>query len=361
MIPINRKEMWLNKICYNTGTAPTQIYTREENFFAEILGENVPKLIPISRYEKYLAKIAGRNIEIPIPKARIELYLALACGEDVAIPIPITREEIYWYAFSAAEKITNTLPLTFKASGNILTDYSIYGNAGGVGDLVVDETDPNYNKYKIPIKINGKNLLPSINKTATISGLTFTHNDDGSITLNGTSTAAIVYRINAVGTSWWTDTNVTLQAGRYYINSTALNAANDRIQLRQAGTSTYFTGTFTVAEPTAVAAGLLIHNRQTYNNFTIYPQLEFGRVATGYEPYHPAIEQNIYLNSPISENAVVTMSETNTIIPTINGTNILSFGTSIQPDKMYIRGQIESIEIQDIGDYSNAAFFMGTE
>ena len=40
-----------------------------------------------------------------------------------------------------------------------LKDYTIYGNEGGVGDLVTDPNDENYGKYKISIVNRGKNML----------------------------------------------------------------------------------------------------------------------------------------------------------------------------------------------------------
>lgn len=71
--------------------------------------------------------------------------------------------------------VESTSPLTLDRSvGKPLRDYKIYGNSvqdgtptpdnpveiQSVGDLVTDEADANYGKYKIPIEISGKNLIP---------------------------------------------------------------------------------------------------------------------------------------------------------------------------------------------------------
>lgn len=51
-------------------------------------------------------------------------------------------------------------PLVIKdAVPGYLKNYTIYGSEGGVGDLVTDENDENYGKYKISIVNSGKNLI----------------------------------------------------------------------------------------------------------------------------------------------------------------------------------------------------------
>lgn len=107
MIPITRKELYLNKIVGNNNyETPEKPITIEEFFFAEILGEAVQAPEPLTRYQKYLAKIAGRNIEIPYPETRLEYFLARAAGNrNIITPIPKTREEIYWDTFIRTQRI----------------------------------------------------------------------------------------------------------------------------------------------------------------------------------------------------------------------------------------------------------------
>ena len=54
-------------------------------------------------------------------------------------------------------------------------------------------------------------------------------------------------------------------------------------------------------------------------------QLETGSEATGYEPYIEDTELNVTLPA----------------LPTLSGTNILSIGTTVQPSKVYIKGEKE--------------------
>ena len=82
-----------------------------------------------------------------------------------------------WYQYLLLKKtsleiktITGTLPLTFTAKGGNAVDWTIYGNSGGVGERT-------------------KNLLEITAETQTINGVTYTVNDDGTVTVSGTATA----------------------------------------------------------------------------------------------------------------------------------------------------------------------------
>ncbi|MBQ2211503.1 MAG: hypothetical protein II410_01295, partial [Ruminococcus sp.] len=115
MIPITRKEKYINEIVGGGNTAPETPQTREELFYAAILGEVVAPS-PITRAEKYLAKIANKySGELPEPVTRVERFLARAAGMDISVPTPVTREEMFWadYAFIVEKEISGIPPLTF--------------------------------------------------------------------------------------------------------------------------------------------------------------------------------------------------------------------------------------------------------
>ena len=224
MIPITRKEKYINEIAGGGNTAPETPQTREELFFAEILGEVVAPS-PITRAEKYLAKIANKyNGELPEPVTRIEFFIARAAGMDVTIPTPITREEMLWanYALIVEKELSGIPPLTFNSIAGTLKNYRIYGNTvdgANVGNLV--ESGDHAGEYKVPVTVsNGadtqtipiylpeqikkvgdeaeyidygeqklhrvrKNLLPNTTTSREINGVTFTVNSDRSIICNG--------------------------------------------------------------------------------------------------------------------------------------------------------------------------------
>ena len=142
MIPITRKELYLNKIVGNNEyETPEKPISEEEFFFAEILGEAVQAPEPLTRYQMYLAKIAGHNIEIPYPEVRLEYFLARAAGMEIETPTPITREEMFWadYALIVEKELSGIPPFTFNAIAGTLKNYHIYGNTVN-GESVGDRT-----------------------------------------------------------------------------------------------------------------------------------------------------------------------------------------------------------------------------
>lgn len=143
------------------------------------------------------------------------------------------------------------------------------------------------NGAQVKVKRTGKNLLafPFVNpnfainyapgNVTTVSGVTFTVNANGSITLSGTASAYISYNINKtnIGTGVYLSTNVTPSSGGYTISCT-----NGRLAYTGGNQMTFI----------QVASGEV-------TNYTVYPQIELGSVATPYEPYSG---QEITLTAP---------------------------------------------------------------
>ena len=124
------------------------------------------------------------------------------------------------------------------------------------------------------VKVTGKNLAPLLNTERTINGVTFTPNSDGSVTLNGTSTAACSYCITADSPS--VPRTIYLPAGTYTANNYEHYQEGYMIQVvYQYDEPKYASSTFTV--PESVLAGVYIRVLAadlTFNNLKIYPQLE---------------------------------------------------------------------------------------
>ena len=157
LIPITRKELYLNKIVGNDDySVPEKPISEEEFFFAEILGEAVQAPEPLTRYQMYLAKIAGKDVEIPYPETRLEYFLAKAAGMEIETPTPITREEILWSNYSAIVdfEVEGVPPLTYKAIEGTLENYRIYGNTvngENVGDLITE--GEHAGEYSVPVTV----------------------------------------------------------------------------------------------------------------------------------------------------------------------------------------------------------------
>ena len=132
---------------------------------------------------------------------------------------------------------------------------------------------------------SGKNLLPNTATNGTTNGVSFTKNEDGSISIKGTSTARTLYNINLTKP-------ITLLENTNYVISKVGNDDVVEIYLRKssvseliastAGTSTYkkFTNTYTeeIFCYVAIPANVTIDT-------TISIQLEEGTTPTEYEQY----------------------------------------------------------------------------
>ena len=162
-------------------------------------------------------------------------------------------------------------------------------------------TIPNPTKEGYTFKgwTGGKNLLEIKNTNRTISDVTFTINNDKSITFNGTST---YNEGHAAGRSLYimnreVNSNVPtilLKGGRgYTINGGVWD--DYRIECFQTGTSgaIYFKSYRYLSEDTLTSCYIAIEGNKTFNNKTYYPQLEWGTEQTPYEPYISTPDDNI--------------------------------------------------------------------
>ena len=170
--------------------------------------------------------------------------------------------------------------------------------------LIKNKSDIAVNKTTLGYQ--GKNLLKLTLTTKTVSGITFTVNDDYSITLNGTATAIIWQEIGAIGGNNFrkekliftgnpagTGSGAGLEA--WYMNSTTGNKyvsiANGNILTE----SDY--------DPSgAISYEFHINKGRTYNNVTFYPMLRYADIIDNtYEPYKSSVDARINtINSKIN-------------------------------------------------------------
>ena len=357
MTPLTRKENYLNEIVGWGETAPEKPLTPEEFFFAAILGEAVQTPEPLSRYQIYLAKIAGRNISVPKPLTRLELFLAKACGMDIETPTPITREEIFWSNYTAIVdfEVEGVSPLTYKAIEGTLENYRIYGNTvsgESVGDLV--ESGEHAGEYKVPVTVEGKNLLQNTATSQTINGVTFTVNSDRSVTCNGTATQTAVHILNNTFSLEPGTYNLTgCPAGGGYVDKYKMDVVIPPIAY---GTDIGDGSSFTLSSTlTNALYRIIIYAGQTCNNLTFYPMIRKADIEDDtYEPYHAPVTTPIYLPEQIrkagDDAEYIDFAEqkmhrigaddidvTLPALPTLTGTNVLSVGTAVQPSKVYVK------------------------
>lgn len=165
-------------------------------------------------------------------------------------------------------------------------DYNLVSNAlkETASGEVVKLTDVSPLEHEMKVKLRGnKNLLtyPYSEKTKKNNGITFTDNEDGSITIDGTCT-------NPYNTLFYLATDVSLQDGVTYCIPSA-----------KANGSILFILAYNDADGKAVSVQNLVTWNKNYsnlrfliliaksdpiNNVTVYPQLEIGTAVTEYKP-----------------------------------------------------------------------------
>lgn len=154
------------------------------------------------------------------------------------------------------------------------------------------------NAFFKEIVSTGKNLIPYpyYDTTKTINGVTFTLNDDYSVTVNGTSTSDAAAEFYFVVNSQ----KCFFSKGTYTINSN-FNGENSFVSLfvQRYHEDLSFDKTLTSVKSGSVTfendtAGLLfvrlyVEARATVNNVTMKPMLNYGSSALPYEPYTQSV------------------------------------------------------------------------
>ena len=264
-------------------------------------------------------------------------------------------------AAKRSELETQTLPYTFNSNSYKLRNYRIYGNTvneESVGDLV---TEGEYaGEYRVPVKVEGKNLLQNTATSQTVYGVTFTVNDDGSVTCNGRrENTSTFFTIGSVTTSGETILSGCLSGGSS--TSFAMRAYSATISSPRVY---YDIGdSCRLNTPDTYNIDIRIQSEYTCDNLTFYPMIRRAEIADGtYEPYHVPTTTNIFLSEQIKkvgdEAEYIDYKEqkqyfadgtsidvTLPALPTLSGTNTLSVGTTVQPSKVYLQGKISEAEI----------------
>lgn len=143
-------------------------------------------------------------------------------------------------------------------------------------------------------KSGARNLLryPYNYTTRTISGVDYTDNGDGTVTVNGTATATAAFicrsRSEANGLILKAGTyNVTGCPGGGSLSTYYLQIAKTTNDAFEAIGNEYGEGkTFTLTEDTQIQISVNVTNGATVNNLTFRPMLELGSVAHDYVPYY---------------------------------------------------------------------------
>jgi len=155
--------------------------------------------------------------------------------------------------------------------------------------------------YRVPVTVEGKNLLQNTATSQTINGVTFTVNANGSVTCNGQATRVIYFAFNS---------SFTLPVGEFVLTGCPTGGGDSSyrmyIQTDNLSPQKFYTDTgngVTIDNTnagTVYSARILIVNGYSCNNLTFYPMIRKADIEDDtYEPYHAPITTPIYLPEQI--------------------------------------------------------------
>lgn len=244
--------------------------------------------------------------------------------------------------------ISKQYPIIFNSSGNVLSDYIIYGNTNGVGDY-----NSTSQKYIIPVTIHSKNLFNANNATLTTS-----YPDN----INGQFIDQLDYCHSLI---------LPFSQGVYTFslncptNEEPRNRNKNRIacysSYPQVGdncltwTENYIRDEDRFSIPFCAPAGtayisIFLWASNTYTNAYIADvianselMIEPGNEFTSYIAYNTNTI-NLSLDSALTANQNISKKDINTQISTYKGTNLLTIGTTVQPSNVLIKGNINYAE-----------------
>lgn len=148
-------------------------------------------------------------------------------------------------------------------------------------------------KYKLPVVVSSKNLLPYpyYSKTGTVNGITFTDNGDGTVTANGTATGTVSFICQY-------RSGISYPVGQYTLSGCPEGGSSTTYRLFWDTIGFEYGSGLSAPNPNH-AIMINIIKGTTCNNLVFKPQLERGSAPTSYERYHAPVTSNIYLSEPL--------------------------------------------------------------
>ena len=156
---------------------------------------------------------------------------------------------------------------------------ALRGSASGTAVALKDVSQISHG---LGVRVSSKNLIPFSyrGRLETIEGVTFTVNDDGSVTANGTATNRAQFLIYSSSNPF------PIKAGTYTLSGCPQGGGDATYVLWSSKGQDHGKGkTFTLTEDTEMFLNITIMAGVTVNNLTFYPQIEEGTAATAYTPY----------------------------------------------------------------------------
>ena len=253
-----------------------------------------------------------------------------------------------------------------------MKQFEVYGSDLGVGELITDNSDVNYGKYKMPVVVKGKNIFEPTGVSA--GGI----KNDGTLMLKGsygttidstdftdnrvvvTQVANESYGSSAYQNGYFNFLIPELIEGKRYTLSFDMNIINNPLN------ATSFAVYYSTSKSISLQLSLTSQYKLTfpYTPRTDRPQqievrcggmsfelsnvmiTEEGQDET-FEPYTEHITTNVYLNEPLGSGDVLNFKDKKVSngygfkesvecdLPTLTGqTSIVEIGTTVAPSNM---------------------------
>ena len=238
-----------------------------------------------------------------------------------------TKRLLFLLEDGGRKTVSGVPPLIFKSDGSALKNYRFYGAAWGVGDY-----DENSGKYVIPVTIAGKNKFDG----TLFSGY---YTDSTMTSIGGATGNYKSFKLMLSAGTYTFSCSVPVLVIRYI--------TSDIYRSNPIGSKYTQEYTFTLANDSYVSLAFRNESNTAWDDSTTI-QVELSQSATEYEPFHEPSTINIFLDEPVYEGESVSMEDTGVHIGTIDGTNILTVGTEVQPSKVEVMGKIKAVSAQPV-------------
>lgn len=177
------------------------------------------------------------------------------------------------------------------------------GNKSGE---IVSLADISSVKHNLKVKLSSKNLIPYpyFETSKTVNGITFTVNEDRSITANGTATAQATFYI-AQNKKY-----LILPNTKYRLSGCEGGAYNTYRMRVSDGKTTAIESytkegkTFSYADTSTISMLIIVSPGVTMDNVVFKPQLELGTTATPYTPFVPDVSAATLIRDGVYETDV---------------------------------------------------------
>ena len=206
------------------------------------------------------------------------------------------------------------------AGGSNVLNFKVVGNPQPTNpkeNTIWINTDTKITGYQFSAEYQGKNLLENTAANGTHNGLTFTVNNDGSVTVNGTANAEIYYKFgdmlyeHIVGTVFSGCTggsSNTFEIHVSYYNSShewinGFNVRDGSVKFKE--------------DANAVHVSVFAHfvSGYTANNITFYPMVRLASETDAtYEPYGGAQEGMVWISTGVSNTVAFNALKKNGIL-----------------------------------------------